>query len=425
MGPQLAESHAGTNAAWSLVANVMYAFTQWMLLIVLARLSDAHTLGTFSLALAIVAPVFMATNMRLRFVQSADFSGRWRFADFLKVRIGGSSIGLVACLVLSLFFLRSREVVFVLMGVGLYKAVESIQDICIGVCQRHSKMRQAAILTLVSGVLVIATFSVAFWKSRSVVFAAFALALVRVATLVLLDVPTAVKVGGSKKAECPPKKPLDDAPKGWRTLVTVAWPLGVVAALDSLNAGVPRYFLASLHGNSELGNYAAMTHLAFAGFVVVNAFGQSMSPTLADRFGSGDYSGYKAMVSRLFGFALVVGAIGVVGVLLVGDWVIRILYGGGFDVSTRDFALVMAAGAMSYVCLAAVFVLSSAQKLGIQAWLYGTNLVSVALLSVLFVPRFSIAGAALASVAAHFVQLLISMFVISRALSQPGIGRAA
>lgn len=421
-GVQLAVSLGRSNAIWSLVANIAYAASQWVLLVVLARLSDARTLGAFSLALAIAAPVFMATNMRLRFVQSADFSCRWAFADFLKIRIGASGIGILASLLFCLAVFGNGEMLLLLAAVGLFKAVEAVQDICIGAFQKRSQMRLAAVSTLASGVLVVVAFSVTFWNSHSLVLAAFALALVRMGALLLLDVPMASRVSRDGSGAGSGAGGNASTRDGWRSIVANAWPLGIVAALDSLNAGVPRYFLASSHGNAELGSYAAMSHVAFAGFVLVNAFGQSMAPALASRFGIGDRPGYKALATRLLGLALMIGLVGVLGVLAAGDWLIRILYGDGFDVSVRDFAFVMAAGAMSYVSLAIVYMLSSAQRMGVQAWVYGTNFAIVTLLSWILVPHMSIAGAALALVVAHIAQALLSVAVITRLLKRPGVG---
>lgn len=381
---------------------------------ILARLSDAHTLGTFSLALAIAAPIFMATNMRLRFVQAADFSRRWDFSDFLKVRVTTSVIGLVSCLALCLLIPGDSGITLVLVAVGLFKAVEAVQDICIGACQQHLVMRLAALLTVVSGVFVVVVFSATFWRFQSIVLAAFALALVRLTSLLLLDVPVAAKVAGGSGSEGSRTGGGD----GWRAIVAAAWPLGIVAALDSLNAGVPRYFLASWHGNAELGVYTAMNHVAFAGFVLVNAFGQSLSPTLARQFGIGDRSGCKELAMRLLSFALMVGGVGIAGVLLFGDWIIGVLYGEGFDVSILDFALVMGAGALSYISLSAIFVLSSAQKIGVQALVYGANFLTVVLLSAILVPRLSIAGAAVAIAVSHLVQALVSLAVISHQLAK-------
>jgi O-antigen/teichoic acid export membrane protein len=406
----------GLSAVWALLANMLYALTQWLLLIVVARLSDPFTLGTFSLVLAVASPVFMATNMRLRFVQSADYAGKWRLADYLRVRTSSAILATLLCALISLFWWNDRVVMMVLWSVSIAKALEALQDTCIGSYQQRSRMELAVVSNLVTGGLSILAFAIAFSLTRSLSWACLALALGRLGGLVFLDLPLSKRIVASGESLSSSAGQVPSQLQNWRSLVLLAWPLGVVAALDSLNAGLPRYFLSWAVGNAEVGVFAAMVHLSFAGFVLVNAVGQSMAPRMARQYGKGERREFIRSATQLLGFAVLVGTAGILAASLSGDLVLRLIYGSEFVTRGRDFVLVMTAGALSYLGLSAVFLLSAAQILRVQVWLYAANTIGGIVCGLLLVPVWGIAGAAIAQVVANLLQAAVSYAFLKRSL---------
>src|SRR5699024_11630596 len=75
------------NVSWGIIGNVLYSLTQSGILIVLARLDSPDSVGTFTLALAIVAPIYMFARMQLNLVYASDLKNDYIFIDFLDVRI--------------------------------------------------------------------------------------------------------------------------------------------------------------------------------------------------------------------------------------------------------------------------------------------------------------------------------------------------
>ncbi len=64
-----------SNFVWTLSGNLVYAACQWGMLVVLARMGNAEMVGQFALALSIITPVLMFTNLQLRSVQATDARG--------------------------------------------------------------------------------------------------------------------------------------------------------------------------------------------------------------------------------------------------------------------------------------------------------------------------------------------------------------
>ena len=61
------------NFSWTLIGTLeLYAFCQWGMLVVLAKLCSTLMVGQCALALAITAPVFVFVGLNLRTVQVTD-----------------------------------------------------------------------------------------------------------------------------------------------------------------------------------------------------------------------------------------------------------------------------------------------------------------------------------------------------------------
>ncbi len=83
------------NFAWTLAGSAFYHACQWGVLVVLARLEDAETVGRFALALALSAPVMIFANLHLRAVLVTDAGGEHTFAEYLGLRLVASTVGFV------------------------------------------------------------------------------------------------------------------------------------------------------------------------------------------------------------------------------------------------------------------------------------------------------------------------------------------
>ena len=74
------------NFSWTLAGNGVVAVSQLGIIVILARLGSPLTLGQFSLALAVTAPVFILLNLKLRAVQATDAHGEYQFSEYFALR---------------------------------------------------------------------------------------------------------------------------------------------------------------------------------------------------------------------------------------------------------------------------------------------------------------------------------------------------
>ena len=133
------------NFAWNLFGSGVYALCQWAMVIVLAKMGSQEVVGRFAFGLSIAAPILMLSNLQLRQVQASDAINKYAFGDYFTVRWLTTSMALLVIAGVCFFARRGSYASWVLLVIGLAKAVESIGDVIHGLFQKHERMDIIAI----------------------------------------------------------------------------------------------------------------------------------------------------------------------------------------------------------------------------------------------------------------------------------------
>jgi O-antigen/teichoic acid export membrane protein len=182
--------------------------------------------------------------------------------------------------------------------------------------------------------------------------------------------------------------------------------------LGTLTGNLPRYAVEGSLGITSLGVFAAVASFLTAGSTIVNALGQAATPRLARCFSEGDLRGFRRLIWRLCGLALVLGMAGVVVAMVVGRPVLRLFYGPAYTAHASLLVQVMAAAALNYVAGMLGYVLTSARQFRVQVPLLAATAAVCGGASVLLVRSFGLSGAVLALACAWGVQLSGELWVL-------------
>lgn len=399
------------NAAWNLVGNVIYAASQWAMLVILAKLTSPLAVGQFALGMALTAPVVLLLNLQLRAAQATDARGAYEFRDYLALRL--TTVALMFATVASAVLVAGyrRETVLVVVGIALAKCAESITDIFHGLFQRHERMELIGKSCIAKSVLSLAAFSAGVYFTGDVAWGVAGLAAAWTAVLVGYDIPQA-----SRLARQDPRKRLDLRPR-WRAraqlqLVRVTLPLGLAAMLVALNTNLPRYFVEHLLGEASLGIFAALAYFVIAGSTVVGAVADSAMPRLANHHARGDSAAYVRLIGKLLVVAVVIGALGIAVTLLAGRLLLQLVYGAEYAAAAPTFVWIMVAGLLTYIAGVLGNGLLAARKFLEQLMLLTcAALVMVGACAVL-IPQWGLVGAALALLCAAAINALGASILI-------------
>jgi O-antigen/teichoic acid export membrane protein len=375
--------------SWTFAGNALYAASQWLILVFIARLGGTEMLGQYALAVAVVAPIAMLSHLNLRAVAVTDVQGRHTFAEYLGVRLWTTGAGLAAVIGTALLSGRGAALGAAIVLAGTGQAAEAVSDLYYAFLQRRERMDRIAWSMILRGALSAGALGVTLWMTRDLLAGMLALALGRAA--VLLGYDRRASAGGGRPR--------------WNSVVfRSAVPLGVVLMLGALNTNLPRYAIEWWAGTRDLGIFAAVASFVTIGATSIHALGQAASPRMARAAGQRDAARFRKLALEVSGAALLLGALGVAVALAAGEYLLAIVYRPEYGAYGSLLAGVMAAAIAQYVAITLGYALTSARSFGAQIPLLGAAAATTAAASFLLTPRLGLAGAAVALGAAGCVQ---------------------
>lgn len=399
------------NAAWNLAAQLLYAATQWGILVVLTKRTSPEVLGVFALATATTAPIYALLNLNLRGVQATDAEERFPFGTYLSHRLGSSLLAQLvvqAVVMLAGFDAFTRQVV---MLVGLSKGVEAVSDVCYGLYQHRERMDGIGRSMIARGTGALLIFTALLWTTGDLRVALLGQLVSWTAVLLLHDLPVARRLVGGPLALTAARAPLI-------ALTRLAWPLGIVVLLSSSTHSIPRWYLEGSVGTRELGIFAALAYLAHIGQTVVVAVTQAAIPRLARAFAAGQLRRFVGLAAGMLGVGALVGLLSVAVAAFAGEPILALLYTAEYAGEGSLFALVMLAGGVTYVARIALHVLTAARRFTVQLPIAAVGLATMVTGCALLVPTLGAAGAAWAWAGSQAVVAVVALGATGRALAQ-------
>jgi O-antigen/teichoic acid export membrane protein len=368
-GKSLSRLRFRLGVLWMFVANVVYSFAQWAMLVTITKMGSPETVGQFILALAIAAPIVLFTNLQLRCIQAGDAREAHAFGTYFVLRLITAPIAIVIIALVALVGHWSTSTALVIVCVGLFKSVESFSDLAYGLFQHHERMDYIARSLMLRGPLAALVLGLTFYVSRSLAWSCFAVAVGWLIVLLINDRATAVSV---LLESCGGPNPTQWIQ--WKTsevvrLVRTGIPLGAIATIWTLNANVPRYLIAHRFGERELGLFGAIAYIHIAGTTLVGALGQSAIPKLAGYYAGGDRDAFRSLLYKVLA---VTGAIGLAGIAFAatcGRPFLTAIYSSAYGTYYGVFTFQMVASCCAYIVSVLECALNSTRLFDAQVWM--------------------------------------------------------
>jgi O-antigen/teichoic acid export membrane protein len=389
-----------------MMGNLIYAASQWGILVLLARLGNPEAVGQFSLGLAITAPIMLFAGLNLRAVQATDARRLFDFADYAGTRALTTIAAVFLIFAIGATAYRG-EIAMTIAAFALTKGIEALSDVVYGLWQQHERMDLVAQSLMLRGGLSLIATAICFAAFHSVWIAVCGIAAAWAVVFATFDLRLAIVVAGGWQAVLPRfSVPL------MKQLIRLSLPLGIVTMLLSFNGNIPRYLISQMRGVRELGVFAALGYILIAGTMIVSALGQSAIPRLALYSSQGRTREFRSLSNRLMLIGLALGACGVLVALAFGRQIITLLYGREYAQNFGLFMWLMIAAAFTYMASFAGFSLTAARHFRVQMPLCGFVTAVTLVLCFVMVRAEGATGAAKALAAAGFIQLVATVGIL-------------
>lgn len=250
---------------------VFFALTQWGIIVIISKTTGAADIGHFSLAMAIINPVFAFFSLQLKAHYATQKTNHYAFASYFATRIITSSVALVLIGAITTFFDRNIFFLLLVLGLSLAKYADSLSDLLYATHQKEENLRTNATSMILRGALGLLAFSLTIYISGKIHLAVFSLAFSWWIVFSIHD------RNSPQKYNIPTRPNFGKDSVG---LIKETWPMAFAVFFSSLTLNLPRYFISSNLGPEQLGVFSAQAYLLTFFCMFSVAIAQSTSTAL-------------------------------------------------------------------------------------------------------------------------------------------------
>ena len=398
------------NFAWTFIGNLIFSGCQWAILVILARFGTPDIVGQFALGLAICTPILIFSNLQLRVIQATDVEDKYSFGDYFWLRLVTTGLFFLIIAGITSFGGYHWSTRYVILLIGVAKCFESLSDVLYGFSQKYERLDRIAISMMIRGPLGLGAMVTAFYLTNSLLLGTAAWGAAWAFSFFLVDIPNAFRL--IKGLPIKPTHPW--WPTSTKRVLHLAWvaaPMGWVVFVLSLSSNMPRYFLQSSLGESGVGLFSAVAALPGVLVLVINPLIHSVLPRLARLHSSKDHS-FWSMIGNSLIIVSLGGFLFIVAVATVGKPVLHRLYGEAY--ANLSWLLILLGVAVSAQNLSTVLGagLTAMGRFQIQGIIFTIHCGLTCLFCFWFIPRYSLLGAGIATIASAILQLFLVGMVL-------------
>lgn len=391
------------NFSWSFMGGLIYAFTQWLMLIIISRVGSAYDAGIYSLGLAISAPFVLLLNLNFTALQSTDLTVQYGFDSFKRIRVFGNASFILIFSIVLLFSKYNIEIAMVLLLIAISKVIESFSELYYGLFQYHERLDIVSKSNILRGILGTLVFGLGYIIFKELYFALVFLIIVWLVNLLFYDYKNGKKIIKNMPEIIQKTKMMD--------LLKIGIPLGVVSFLASFNVNLPRLVLKYYLSLEDLGYFSAVFYMVLIIGKFMTSLSSTLLPRMAHLFEENNKTSFLIILKILILLLLSFSYATILFSYYFGGEILTILYGKEYFKLETLFVLIMVYGLFNY--LGFVFEMSLNAMKVYQFRLTNEILATLVIIvsSLYFIPHFGINGGAIALIISAFIKCCIFLIL--------------
>ena len=391
------------NAIWMVFGRLVFAASQWVVIVCIARFLGASEVGSFSYAMAFCAPIFILFQMNMRMYLTTDVKDEFNIVSYLQARAILSVLAILVCTLL--FVVANNTLTTLFLAVVFFKAVESNSDIFYGYNQKKEAMKKVGVSLIFRG---------AFSALSAICGALYYKEVDSVAGLMLIGWSFVLIFYDARNVLIENRYKFSGASiRNAKEIVRKCWPLGLVMSLGAINVNAPVYIVEYYLGDESVGIYSSIAYFFFVGRLVTDAVAHAAAPRLSKNF-HGNKRAFHRMFSYMIAMALLLALSGVAISWFVGGLLLSMIYGGVFSGGHELFVWIMAAAGVSYLSQVFSVSLTVARKFFDMLLINIVCFVVALTSSMILIDLYGIDGAGMALFCTMLSVLLFNVFFFLR-----------
>lgn len=308
------------NMLWNSIGSIVYLACQWLLTVIVVRLSANYTAaGLLSLAMSIGNIFTPFAVYKMRTIQVSDVDHKYSAGLYMGFRFVTVFLAFAGCMIYAACTCQPGALPSISIYIA-YKAVDIIIDVMHGVDQQHMRMDYIGKSQILRGLLTLFSFTVCMAFTSNLELSLF--------STIVVTLPVAVFFDRSKAGQFEALSPQFNA-QVFAHLLIKCLPAVIAAIMCSAVLTIPRQYLSVTFGDEFLGIYASV-----ASPVVIVQMGATYlyTPLLGEfsRFYSDkSYKGFVSLLIKVSSGIVLIALICELLFTFFGEWGLALLYGDG------------------------------------------------------------------------------------------------
>lgn len=317
------------NIVWNSVGTFVMFFCQWLMMVLVVRLSGYSDSGILSLSVSCGNVFLIIAAFGVKTFQVSDVKDKYKDGEYYGAKLITILFTVAAGLVWT--FVSSYEGVekTSILLYMVYIMVYSYSDAVYGALQKKWRLDIAGISMCIRNIAALVIFCLVIWLTKEIRYALVAILAASLAVLFFYDLPAAKRVVSIR--------PVIRGKRVW-LLLWECFPFAIYTFLHTLLLTVPKLSVREFYDKETLGIYSAVMApvavLQVAATFVINP----LSTLLAARIEEGKIHELMKILGKCFLMLFGILAAGILIALFLGEWGLGILYGE--DTKQYSFLLV-------------------------------------------------------------------------------------
>jgi O-antigen/teichoic acid export membrane protein len=394
-----------TNAVWMVVATFANAAARFVITALIAKLGTKAMVGRYGWAVAFCLPAITLFRFGARTLISTDAHDRFPFRQYLSFTVAGSLIAILVVLGMLLFQGYDQDIVWLVLIVTLWNAVESVSDLFSGLFQRRERMDLLAKACILQAIAICVLVTLSLVVTGQLLWCAFALVVAALLRLWCYEFPVGVQL----LANYPCNQKTDLSARGssrWsvyrpefrrlaiQQFIYLGAPLTAMMFIMITTNSVPRYVINDALDDASLGVFVALYSLAQAQNLIVGSVSLSLSARLAVLFVERKRTQLIHLVAKTILISLAVGIPGLAIAAVAGKTILSLAFTPAYAADNDVFLILMLVGIAEGIAQVFGTMVTSMRRFAVQVPIQVARLTIVYFGGVWAIQRWGLAGVA-------------------------------
>lgn len=307
------------NIIYNTIGTVIYLFSQWIMTIIIVKISGFDSAGNLALAITSTTTFSTISLYGMRQFQVSDYRGKYTDKIYISSRIFTCMLSMISLgiyILLNNYTINQKITIIIYM---IFKISEAIIDVYHGIDQKAWRFDIICNSYIIRGLGTLITFTLIICITNNLSLSIIGIIIVTIIEIIIYDIPKTNKLKENKSREINIKK--------IKELLIECLPLVLVLFASTIYNLIPRNNLLLKYGEETLGIYASIATPTLIIQVLASVIYNPIIPIFAKYDNENNKNEYKKLLIKSTMIIVIFAFIAIVGTRFWGNRILLLLFG--------------------------------------------------------------------------------------------------